>query len=149
VCGSTLGADALSCEPALRQRDCPGRGERRILGAPISQVEIYLEAMEQVKADTRAIRHIIGCARVDADRLSFEGVPVAAKEFVETTFGVIHRGSSAQAAAFAFGREDAIPDMFRSLVRQLNQEMRGELDQFVWYRKGISRLMVTTMDRCR
>jgi hypothetical protein len=41
--------------------------------------------------------------------------------------------SAAQAAAFAFGREDAIPDMFRSLVRQLNQEMCGELDKFVWY----------------
>jgi hypothetical protein len=48
--------------------------------------------------------------------------------------GLIRGGSSAeQAAAFAFGREDAIPDMFRSLVRQLNQEMSGELDQFVWY----------------
>ena len=56
----------------------------------------------------------------------------AAKEFVETTFRVIYRGSSAaQAAAFAFGREDTIPYMFRSLVRQLNQEMSGELDQFV------------------
>jgi hypothetical protein len=49
------------------------------------------------------------------------------------TFRVIHGGSSAaQAAAFAFGREDAIPDMFRSLVRHL-KEMSGELDQFVWY----------------
>ena len=68
-------------------------------GRPISHFEIYLEAMEQVKADTRAIRHIISCALLDADRLSFEGVPVAAKEFVETTFGVIHRGSSAAQAA--------------------------------------------------
>jgi DUF3050 family protein len=103
-------------------------------GRPISHFEIYLEAMDQVKADTRAIRHVVSCARLGVDGLSFEGVPVAAKEFVETTFGLIHSGSAAaQAAAFAFGREDAIPDMFRSLVRQLNQEMSGELDQFVWY----------------
>jgi hypothetical protein len=103
-------------------------------GRPISHFEIYLEAMEQVKADTRAIRHIVSCAPLGVDRLSFEGAPAAAKEFVETTFRVIYRGSSAaQAAAFAFGREDAIPGMFRSLVRQLNQEMSGELDQFVWY----------------
>jgi hypothetical protein len=33
VCGSTLGADTLPCEPAFRQRDCPGLGERRISGA--------------------------------------------------------------------------------------------------------------------
>jgi Protein of unknown function (DUF3050) len=103
-------------------------------GRPISHFEIYLEAMEQVKADTRAIRHVVSCAPQGVDRLSFEGVPSAAKEFVEITFRVIHGGSSAaQAAAFAFGREDTIPDMFRSLVRQLNQEMSGELDKFVWY----------------
>jgi hypothetical protein len=103
-------------------------------GRPISHFEIYLEAMEQVQADTRAIRHLVGCARQGVDRLSFEGVPPAAREFVETTFQVIHGGSSAaQAAAFAFGREDAIPDMFRSLVRQLNHETSGELGQFIWY----------------
>src|SRR6202011_963164 len=103
-------------------------------GRPISHFEIYLEAMEQAQADTRAIRHLVSCAPQGANRLSFEGVPPAAREFVETTFQIIHGGSpAAQAAAFAFGREDAIPDMFRSLVRQLNQEMSGDLDQFVWY----------------
>jgi hypothetical protein len=103
-------------------------------GRPISHFELYLEAMEQVKADTRAIRHVVSRASQGVDWLSFEGVPAAAKEFVETTFRVIRRGSpAAQAAAFAFGREDAIPDMFRSLVRQLNQEMSGDLDHFVWY----------------
>lgn len=103
-------------------------------GRPISHFEIYLEAMEQVKADTRVIRHIVSCAPLGFGRLSLEEVPAAAKEFVETTFRLVYGGSSAaQAAAFAFGREDAIPDMFRSLVRQLNQEMCGELDKFVWY----------------
>ncbi len=87
-------------------------------GRPISHFEIYLEAMEQVKADTRAIRRVVICAPLGVDRLSFEGAPAAAKEFVESTFRVIYRGSSAaQAAALAFGREDAIPGMCRSLVR--------------------------------
>jgi hypothetical protein len=103
-------------------------------GRPVSHFEIYLEAMEQVKADTHAIRGVVSCARLGVDKLSFEKVPPAARAFVETTFRIIYTGSpAAQAAAFAFGREDAIPDMFRSLVRQLNQERRGELDQFVWY----------------
>jgi len=31
-------------------------------GRPISHFEIYLEAMEQVKADTRVIRHVVSCA---------------------------------------------------------------------------------------
>jgi hypothetical protein len=103
-------------------------------GRPISHFEVYLEAMDQVRADTRAIRHLVSRAHLGVDRLSFEGAPAAAREFVESTFQVIREGSSAaQAAAFAFGREDAIPNMFRSLVRQLNQDLRGELDQFVWY----------------
>ena len=37
------------------------------------------------------------------------------------------------AAAFTFGREDAIPGMFRALVKELNREMDGDLTQFVWY----------------
>jgi hypothetical protein len=103
-------------------------------GRVISHFEIYLDAMDRLKADTTAIRQLVSCAPQGFDSLSFEGVPRAAKEFVETTFGVIHGGSpAAQAAAFAFGREDAIPDLFRSLVRHLSQETSGELDQFVWY----------------
>jgi hypothetical protein len=103
-------------------------------GRVISHFEIYLDAMDRLKADTTAIRRLVSCAPQGFDRLSFEGVPRAAKEFVETTFGVIHGGSpAAQAAAFAFGREDAIPDLFRSLVRHLSHETSGELDQFVWY----------------
>jgi hypothetical protein len=103
-------------------------------GSPISHFEIYLEAMEQVKADTRVIRRVVSWAAQGVDRLNFEEAPAAAKDFVETTFRVIHGCSSAaHAAVFAFAREDAIPDMFRSLVRQLNHGMCGELDKFVWY----------------
>lgn len=106
-------------------------------GRPISHFEIYIEAMEKVKADTSAIRHVVKRAPQSINGLSgviLEGVPPVAKEFVETTFRVIREGSTAaQAAAFAFGREDAIPAMFRSLVSHLNNEIGGDLDQFVWY----------------
>ena len=39
----------------------------------------------------------------------------------------------ALAAAFTFGREDLIPDMFRALVRDLNAQNAGALDTFLWY----------------
>ena len=103
-------------------------------GRPISHFEVYLEAMEQVNADTRAIRHLLGCAPRGILAMDFKGAPPAAKEFVQATFRVIEgRSPAAQAAVFAFSREDAIPDMFRSLVRHMNQRMGGGLDQFVWY----------------
>ena len=65
---------------------------------------------------------------------ALQSSPLAAQSFVQITFTVIREGSlAAQAAAFTFGREDAIPGMFRSLVRDLNREMEGDLGQFVWY----------------
>jgi hypothetical protein len=101
-------------------------------GRAISHFELYLEAMEQAGADTRAIRKLVTLARTG--ELAFDTVPPAAREFVESTFQVIRHGSpAAQAAAFAFGREDAIPDMFRSFIRHLSGELGGELDLLVWY----------------
>jgi len=103
-------------------------------GRSISHFEIYLEAMEEVKANTGAIRRVLSDASQGLDALSFEGVPAAAREFVETTFRFLReRSAAAQAAAFAFGREDAIPDMFRSLICNLDRDLEGRLGQFVWY----------------
>jgi pyrroloquinoline quinone (PQQ) biosynthesis protein C len=60
--------------------------------------------------------------------------PAAARAFVANTFATIERGSvAAMAAAFTFGREDVIPDIFRELVRDLNQRNDGSLSKFVWY----------------
>ena len=103
-------------------------------GRPISHFEIYLEAMQQVGADTRPIHELLSSASRGCGELNFASAPWAAKEFVTNTFRFIEQGSpAALAAVFTFGREDAIPDMFRSLVRQINQERNGQLDQFVWY----------------
>jgi hypothetical protein len=57
--------------------------------------------------------------------------PPAARAFVRSTFYVIHSGNLA--AAFTFGREDVIADIFRNLVRDLNASTSGELSKFVWY----------------
>ena len=98
-------------------------------GRPISHFEMYLEAMAESGADTSRVR-----ALLEAGRLDLAGVPSAAAAFVRSTFAVIEHGSvAAQAAAFTFGREDVIPDMFRELARELNRESSGELEKFVWY----------------
>lgn len=48
-------------------------------------------------------------------------VPAAAKDFVNATFETINSGKThLQAASFTFGREDLIPNMFYSMVNDLN-----------------------------
>ena len=104
-------------------------------GRPASHFELYLEAMERAGADIAVIRRVVTEAAANPGaELDLTEVPGAARRFMNTTFGVIRRGSlAAQAAAFTFGREDAIPGMFRSLVRDLNHTMGGDLGQFLWY----------------
>ena len=104
-------------------------------GRTASHFELYLEAMERAGANTAEIRSVVDrVARTPRAEVDLGGVPGAARAFVETTFRVIRTGSlAAQAGAFTVGREDAIPGMFRALVRDLNGDMGGDLSQFVWY----------------
>jgi hypothetical protein len=108
-------------------------------GRPASHFEIYLEAMQRAGANTAVITGVVDAARQsNPDRMALvhqalQAAPSAAREFVRTTFRVIAGPVAAQAAAFTFGREDAIPDMFRALVKDINREMAGDLSPFVWY----------------
>jgi hypothetical protein len=59
-------------------------------------------------------------------------VPAPAAEFVALTWHLIDTAPvHCQAAAFAFGREDLIPDMFQQVVK-VNEQV-GRLDTFVDY----------------
>ncbi|MBW4038728.1 MAG: DUF3050 domain-containing protein [Acidobacteria bacterium] len=113
-------------------------------GRPISHFELYLEAMHDAGADTTPIRSLLdGLATIPPEiireaplsvLLSAVNAPVHARAFVESTFRIIHSGSlPALAAAFTFGREDVIPDIFRNLVRDLNTQHANQLSTFLWY----------------
>jgi hypothetical protein len=103
-------------------------------GRAMSHFELYLEAMQQCGADTSAIRSLLDTIASRHFNANAIDAPPAAQRFVAATFRVIHHGSlAAQAAAFTFGREDVIPDLFRTLVRDLNTQQHGALDTFVWY----------------
>jgi hypothetical protein len=53
---------------------------------------------------------------------------------VASTFRTIERGQlHAIAAAFTFGREDLIPDMFRGFLRDQDRQLNGQLGLFRWY----------------
>ncbi len=104
-------------------------------GRTISHFELYLEAMEQCGADTTGFRELAArLAAGIAPGAAFEGLPEGPRAFVRNTFELIDSGSlPALAAAFTFGREDLIPDMFRALVRELDERNPGRFSLFVWY----------------
>lgn len=100
-------------------------------GRAVSHFEVYLEAMEECGANTAPIRQLVQSV---PSGLLMESAPEAARRFVEATFALIREAKlPALASAFTFGREDVIPDIFRELVRDLNEKQPGRFGKFVWY----------------
>ena len=57
-----------------------------------------------------------------------------AKKFVETTWSFVTSGKShCIAAAFSFGREDVIPDMFRKFIESLEERAPGQFERLRYY----------------
>ena len=106
-------------------------------GRPISHFDLYLEAMRACEASTVHIEGLIQALRQGkplAPAMQNCGASDAAQTFVASTFAVIAEGKlHAIAAAFTFGREDLIPDIFRGFIRDQNQALDGQLDLFRWY----------------
>lgn len=94
-------------------------------GGWLSHFELYLRAMEECGADRGPVQAFLvalrGRTRVDrALGCLPASVAVLASPFVLTTLDIATRGSDVEvAAAFAYGREEVIPDMFRRVVERL------------------------------
>jgi hypothetical protein len=101
----------------------------------ISHFELYLDGMRQAGADTGPIDGFIGLLRDGRGvlpALKEAAVPEASAEFVTATWDIIEHGPlHCQAAAFAFGREDLIPDMFDQVAALNGAD--GRLTTFVDY----------------
>src|SRR5262249_14878450 len=68
------------------------------------------------------------------DALVASGAPDPASRFVLQTFSLVEGGELCEvASAFAFGREDLLPDLFRRVVDTLNGETGGGLEDFRYY----------------
>jgi len=104
-------------------------------GGFISHFELYLGGMAEAGADTSIIGAFINKLRAGRpvlDAVKETGVPAPAADFVRLTWGLITKAPvHVQAAAFAFGREDLIPEMFSQVVG-VNERIGG-LDTFVDY----------------
>jgi hypothetical protein len=95
----------------------------------LSHFELYLRAMSEAGADTTVIRTLVEAVergRTLAEALSIARPPSEAAAFVKSTFLTIHQDRlHVSAAAFTFGREDLIPDMFHRMVKDLRREFEG------------------------
>ncbi len=102
----------------------------------ISHFELYLKGMAEAGADLSAIENLIALLREGRPVLTSlkeANAPVPAVEFVSATWGFIDDAPvHCQAAAFAFGREDLIPDMFDRVV-EVNKGQGNRLNAFVDY----------------
>ncbi len=106
-------------------------------GKRISHFELYLEAMRQAGADTQEIKLFLATLRQsgELDR-AFEaaGTPPEAQAFVRFTLRIAREAKPhVVAAVFTFGREDLIPDMFISLISDLEINLPGSLSTFRYY----------------
>lgn len=97
-------------------------------GNPSSHFEMYLGAMKECGASTKKIKDFVNS--IDNNLISSGDKDI--DSFLQTTFSIIDTNEIHKiAAAFTFGREDLIPDMFTAIVEDLNSE--NTLSKFVYY----------------
>lgn len=85
----------------------------------MSHCDLYLKAMDEVRADAAVFRRFLARLRRGASlraALSDPAVPPHARAFVSFTLKIAKRPTHEVAAAFLFGRESVIPEMFRRIL---------------------------------
>lgn len=106
-------------------------------GVRISHFELYINAMDQAEANTEPILGLIRALKTGSNiqyALEDMNIPTAARQFMDFTFETIATGKPhLMAAVFTFGREDLIPDMFISLIKELKIQFPDKVDIFQYY----------------
>lgn len=96
------------------------------VGEPKSHYEMYLEAMEQLDADTSKINkfvQLIEGGETVSQAMELIELNQEIRNFVSHTFEVINTEKPhLVASSFTFGREDLIPDMFIEILKGSDQE---------------------------
>ncbi len=92
-------------------------------GGYLSHFEIYLQAMRECGANTEPIQSFVSGVRAGLsveEALDAPSLPPGIRPFVIDTMGIARSGQTHRvAAAFAYGREEITPAMFRQLVDRL------------------------------
>lgn len=103
----------------------------------VSHYELYLNAMEEIGADTQHIKTFVNKiaggekinSAIDATKIRPETMA-----FMDFTFSTISKGKLHEiAAVFTFGREDLIPDMFIEIVKGLQEKEGVSTSRLLYY----------------
>ena len=103
-----------------------------------SHYEMYIEAMESCGANTSGIEHFL--SEIDSLQNIFVAIKKSdlhpnIKNFLDFTFKVIEEGKAHKiAAAFTFGREDLIPNMFTEILKNFQENFpKTDLSKLIYY----------------
>lgn len=106
------------------------------LGEAKSHFEMYVDAMQQMEADTTPISTFIQLIEnnIEVNKAAkLVNTSKAVHEFLDFTFKIIAtKKPHLIAAAFTFGREDIIPDMFLEIVQQ-NKHKGSSYSKLTYY----------------
>lgn len=107
-------------------------------GRKLSHFEMYMEAMQDLKASTKQIDSFL--EEVESTRNVFVAIknsPLekAIQDFLNFTFTVIEKGKAHEiASAFTFGREDLIPSMFTEILKNFKSVFpEADLSKLIYY----------------
>jgi hypothetical protein len=101
----------------------------------ITHHDLYCQAMLEIGADPRVFEAFIEHVRYNGFHAAIDtvGVPYPSDRFMRKTFEYIDTGEPhIIAAAFCFGRETIIPDMFTKIVKEL-EVTRQDAPKFHYY----------------
>lgn len=106
-------------------------------GNAVSHFELYLQAMKDIGANTSPITSFINKLEQGEkweNALVNSGASQAAVQFVRNTMDCVENAPvHVVAGVFTYGREDLIPDMFISIVRELSEKGHSGAQTLVYY----------------
>lgn len=106
-------------------------------GKVLSHFELYLEAMQQIGANTLPIHQLtewLSYGKTLEDALYQLEINEETRAFVRFTFEIIETEQLHKIAAlFTFGREDLIPDMFVEILREMQSQEQTNVSELLYY----------------
>jgi hypothetical protein len=106
-------------------------------GQVASHFELYCQAMNELGADLSQIelfRNYIFSGSSVCSALERIDVFPETRDFLKFTFQIIESNEIHKiASVFTFGREDLIPDMFISILKEMNENGNSQVSKLLYY----------------